>query len=707
MAGPDIETPLSSGATDHPDVPQESEEQINEASATAAGYPVQHDFSNLKPVGAVTPLPDLTNLKPVGAVKPLDTGHLKSVGAVTPTTAPPQTGEAGRPGTMEEAMRSPSPMAPTVYGLDTVARDTIDALKGAVNSFNPKPQNEEETEAFKTAGIGGMLIYRLVSGLGHPLMNAPKVAAAIHDINQSKDPVGTYLKIAQSVAGEGAGQALVALGTEGAVKGAQAVKKPHIGMEMHTTSDGAQIPVQSPSLAGRLARQAVSPEVVKEITQEKTAPAVKQTVGDILGKATGSKAETILSTETGDSFGVRGHANSLVGEATPVMDRIDELSGGKLTEAKAAKTIARQHSDWDAYNTAAAKEQALFDEYKEPLAKEGLDVDTANAKYRKAMRLDEISTAFERAIDKDTGALSGKKLSNEIGKLVAKGPKKSPLLRGDFTQDHISALREVADVMKDQERPPAPFLKSAAKTLSAVIGAEHGGFAGLVTGVAGESVGEMILTRIADRFLADAMGEPAAAPKVATALKTGNTQPVVDELTKDDPTWADNMKSFVHDILLKGTRGEAGFPGSVFEPERVAELKNLGMTDDEITQLQKTKPFAAPALKVGEGVGGHAGGGVVSAEELARGNKHWMVNKSGPPSFDGASYRPEETQEGGAHVTELPDGTLQTNAGTLTPEMEARVKAAMAARDHLKIATKPTHRFNPDTGKIKQIPEVK
>jgi len=40
MAGPEIETPLSSGATDKPDVPQESEEQFNESTATAAGYPV-------------------------------------------------------------------------------------------------------------------------------------------------------------------------------------------------------------------------------------------------------------------------------------------------------------------------------------------------------------------------------------------------------------------------------------------------------------------------------------------------------------------------------------------------------------------------------------------------------------------------------------------------------------------------------------------
>jgi hypothetical protein len=334
--------------------------------------------------------------------------------------------------------------------------------------------------------------------------------------------------------------------------------------------------------------------------------------------------------------------------------------------------------------------------------------------------------------------------------------------------------------MKTQERPPLPFLKGAAKTLSAIVGVEHGGLAGLITGVAGESVGEMMLTRLADRFLIDAMGEPAAAVQVAKSFKTGNTAGVAAALSKD-PTWAARMKTFIHDTLIKGTRGEAGAPGTVseggsgstadtikagggtfkgiqegvpeaglkslalfdhpetgstlalpedgltpeavrdrlashktdwdakqsFSKEEVGGMKGLGLTDEEIAQLQKTKPLKRSAPKVGEGVGGHAGGGVVSAEELARGNRHWSVKKSGPPTYHGSQYDPGATEEDGAHFTELPDGTLQTNAGTSTPEMEARVKAAMAARDHLKISAKPTHKFNPRTGKINQVEEEK
>jgi hypothetical protein len=84
---------------------------------------------------------------------------------------------------------------------------------------------------------------------------------------------------------------------------------------------------------------------------------------------------------------------------------------------------------------------------------------------------------------------------------------------------------------------------------------------------------------------------------------------------------------------------------------------------------------------VGEGVGGHEGGGVVSAEELARPGKHWMMNSSGQPSYEGSQYRPEATPQNGAHVTELPDGSLRVNEGNLTPTMEKNLRAAMAARD--------------------------
>jgi len=48
---------------------------------------------------------------------------------------------------------------------------------------------------------------------------AAQIPAAVHDINQSPDPLGTYAKAGQEIAGQGAGQALTAIAAPYVVKG--------------------------------------------------------------------------------------------------------------------------------------------------------------------------------------------------------------------------------------------------------------------------------------------------------------------------------------------------------------------------------------------------------------------------------------------------------------------------------------------------------
>lgn len=132
----------------------------------------------------------------------------------------------------EKAEVNKSGIPETSYGAATwgavkgLASDTLGAVKGAVQSLDPRPQSDEETEALKVGGPGGMYIHRLLSGLspvGKAAMNPHEIASAIHDINQSKDPTGTYLQVAQKTASQGAGAAITALATHGVVKGAGAV----------------------------------------------------------------------------------------------------------------------------------------------------------------------------------------------------------------------------------------------------------------------------------------------------------------------------------------------------------------------------------------------------------------------------------------------------------------------------------------------------
>ena len=166
--------------------------------------------------------------------------------------------------------------AATRAGFSSIAEDTIGAIKGAVGSLNPQPQTDEEKEALKSAGIGGMLIYRMLDGMGHPFMSAPHLAAAVHDINQSKDPMGTYLELAKDISSEGAGQALTALMGEGAGKAVKATKtgiRMRIAPTTEATPAGAQIPVRPETTMGKAA-WAGTPETAQKFAQTRTSPAI-------------------------------------------------------------------------------------------------------------------------------------------------------------------------------------------------------------------------------------------------------------------------------------------------------------------------------------------------------------------------------------------------------------------------------------------------
>ena len=107
--------------------------------------------------------------------------------------------------------------------MNDVAQGTKDAIKGVYDSVAKPPQDAGEIGVFLLGGPPALQTYRMLRGLGHTASDATHVAAAIHDINQSPDPLGTYANAAEKTAAQGAGQALVAIGTEGAAKAAPAI----------------------------------------------------------------------------------------------------------------------------------------------------------------------------------------------------------------------------------------------------------------------------------------------------------------------------------------------------------------------------------------------------------------------------------------------------------------------------------------------------
>jgi hypothetical protein len=105
----------------------------------------------------------------------------------------------------------------TLSGLQSVGRGVRDAVKGTWQTLAAPPQDDTET-AIGAIGPAALPLYRMLRSLGHTAEDATQVVGAIHDINDSPDPAGTYLKAGQEFAGQGAGQALVAAATEGAAR---------------------------------------------------------------------------------------------------------------------------------------------------------------------------------------------------------------------------------------------------------------------------------------------------------------------------------------------------------------------------------------------------------------------------------------------------------------------------------------------------------
>lgn len=102
-----------------------------------------------------------------------------------------------------------------------------------------------------------------------------------------------------------------------------------------------------------------------------------------------------------------------------------------------------------------------------------------------------------------------------------------------------------------------------------------------------------------------------------------------------------------------------------------------------ITQLLKgkaasiTRRIQQPEAPPTGPQGGHAGGGVASAEELSRPGTNYIISKSGSITYHGKAFAPETIRAGATHVTVLADGNIRVNAGTLTEAQRSALSRAL------------------------------
>lgn len=122
----------------------------------------------------------------------------------------------------------------TIHGLSNVAHGTLDAIKGAASMFDPRTQPGEN--AFTK-----LPVVRAAMPLISAAKQVPEIPQAIRDINASADPLSHYANAAQDTAAQGAGQALTAAASEGAMRGVPKIvdaAKAHFAPPVANLVDG-------------------------------------------------------------------------------------------------------------------------------------------------------------------------------------------------------------------------------------------------------------------------------------------------------------------------------------------------------------------------------------------------------------------------------------------------------------------------------------
>ena len=292
------------------------------------------------------------------------------------------------------------------------------------------------------------------------------------------------------------------------------------------TIAGQDIPVRPKGFAADVAAKSVTPDIVDKAATQ-TGTAVQRGVGNVAGEATGSEAETKVGTQ--DRFGIRSHAADLKGRATDAFQELDRLSDNAFSDAqKMEKNSSRDYSTEgrEKVNEAKALQDTIIEAHRDELAENGFDVDEMKANYRKAIALNKIADKLDTATGPKAGGgyeVNGEKLANQIDQLRRVSPDKNLFGRAGLTEDHVNALAELADTLRQEQVQPkwGGLAKLAAKALAITsLGVGHG-ITGLAEALTGESMAEKLGSKLITRLLGEAMTSEPAARELNEALKGG------------------------------------------------------------------------------------------------------------------------------------------------------------------------------------------
>lgn len=334
----------------------------------------------------------------------------------------------------------------------------------------------------------------------------------------------------------GAGQATLA-GASGAHTASDAVDfAREKARPVMTTVGGQEVPVRASGTVAGAVQKGVAPEVNQAATA-KTQAAVQEGVGNVVGEGVGSTAQTKVAGQ--DRLGIRSHAADLKEAATDAMDELNRLSNGDYEDAKDMMDKSKRDfttKGREDFNTAQGLHDDIIDQHREAMANAGFDVDEMKANYRKSIALEKIASRMDAATGPLEGGngyeVKGDRLAKIIDDMRRVPGNENPSLsknlfeRAGLTEDHINALADLADTLRDQQEIPkfGSLTKLAAKAISIAATTHAAGSSGLSSlfeGLAGEKAGEVVGSKVMTKLFGDALTSEPLAKELNRKLKGG------------------------------------------------------------------------------------------------------------------------------------------------------------------------------------------
>lgn len=168
-----------------------------------------------------------------------------------------QPAQEPEPGFLDKEIPNDSYKTATLSGIQSIGRGVRSGYQGLKAAFAP-PEDDTEKNIGAINPIA-LPAYRMAKPFVNAAKMVPELPSALHDINQSPDPLGVYAKVAQDTAGEGAGQALTALATEGTARAVPMIGRTGAGIRDFAQGNadaaatrGMNIPPKSPKMQAAL-----------------------------------------------------------------------------------------------------------------------------------------------------------------------------------------------------------------------------------------------------------------------------------------------------------------------------------------------------------------------------------------------------------------------------------------------------------------------